>query len=74
MQEIYIKGLSNKQILRLLENKRITEIDIEYANIRSLIFVQTDKDSARILFDNKSDWNHKFEGNSDDFFKIISGA
>lgn len=73
MQELIIKGLSDAQINRILNDKSITETDIAYANIRCIVFAQTGSNAARILFDNRSEWNHKFEGNSDDFLRIISG-
>jgi hypothetical protein len=72
MDHIYIKGLSDAQIARILGGKK-SSVDIAYANVKAVVYVPVAKNIGLILFDGQEDWTLRFDGGSDDFLKRIAG-
>jgi hypothetical protein len=71
MDYIYIKGLSDVQIARILGGKK-SPTGIAYANVKAVVYVPVAKDKGLVLFDGREDWTLRFGGGSDDFLKRIA--
>ena len=54
---ISIKGLPDNIIRRIVSDK-ISDVELAYANIETILLISSEDERTRIVFDVKSEWNY----------------
>ena len=72
MKTIIIKGLPDYMIRRILQ-KEVSDTELAYANIRTILFIQSGESGTLVVFDVKSEWNYITDASIEDLFGRLSG-
>jgi len=72
MKTIIIKGLPDYMIRRILQ-KEVSDTELAYANIRTILFIQSGESGTLVVFDVKSEWNYITDASIEDLFGLLSG-
>jgi hypothetical protein len=69
---IILKGLPDYMVRRILPGD-ITDTEIAYANIGTILFLQTGEGGTLVVFDVKSEWNYVTDESVEELFGCMSG-
>ena len=72
MKTIIVKGLPDHMIRRILPGE-ITDTEIAYANINTILFFPMEEGGTLVVFDVKGEWNYKTRSGAEELFKRMSG-
>ena len=77
LKTIIVKGLPGHMIRRILPVEiavGITDTEIAYANINTILFLPTGDGGTLVVFDVKSEWNYKTDAGAEELFGYLSGS
>ena len=72
MKTIILKGLPDTMIRRILPEK-ITDTEIAYANIGTILFIPATDGGTLVVFDTRSEWNYVTDEGFEELFNCMSG-
>ena len=69
---ISLKGLPNHMVRRLIQ-KEISESELAYAGIGTVLLVPMEDGGTMVVFDLKSEWNYIADANVEELFSCMAG-
>ena len=70
---LVLKGLPDYIVRRILPDE-ISDTDIAYANINTIVFVPMDNGTQFVAFDGRDEWNYKADVGVEELFRMMSGS
>ena len=73
MKTIIVKGLPDNMIRNILPDE-ITDTEIAYANINTILFFPIEDGGSFVVFDAKSEWSYLTDLGAEELFRRMSGS
>ena len=70
---IILKGLPSHMIRRILQHE-VSDSELAYANISTVLFMPTGDCGTFVIFDIKSEWNYQTDMDAEGLFLRMSGV
>ena len=70
---IILKGLPDNMVRRILPDE-ISDTEITYANISTVVLVPMDDGNPFVAFDGRDEWNYKADVGVEELFRMMSGS
>ena len=70
---ISLTGLPDRMVRRLIQ-KEVSESELAYAGIGTVLLVSREDDCTLVVFDVKSEWNYTDDQSIEDLFRRMAGS